>query len=896
MKYNSLLRLFALLIFCGASEFSYARSFIIGAINKHNPSSPMEGILCDTEHRAFQGNIPNLPGVVEAENYNEGCPGIPFFDTNAINEGGVYRNDAVDIEECSEGGYNLGWTQSSEWLNYQVNVQNTGNHDFSFRVAAMNAGGQFHLELNGQNITGNIDIPSTGAWQNWVDVAVSGVQLTAGIQHLKLVITGGGFNLNNFSAVYAPIVSAPEITQIVATPSSPLINETIEIQATITDDGTVTTAEINWGYSSDNLLNIVQLSSNNSNSYTGTIPAQIEEGIIYYQITATDNSGLIATSPVNSVTVQSVNENQPTLVWSDEFNYTGLPDPSKWGYDTGNGGFGNNELQNYTASRLENARVENGSLIIEARRDWHEGIEYSSARMVTRNKGDWLYGRIEVKAKLPGAGRGTWPAIWMLPTDWEYGGWPNSGEIDIMENVGYDPNVVHGTVHTEAYNHILGTQLAGKVEKSNYHSEFHIYAVNWYEDKIDFFIDDELYFTHHKHGGSAEWPFDKRFHLILNIAVGGNWGGAQGVDSSIWPKQMEVDYVRVYGQPATPDPETVDLPGTIEAENYAQSSGVQTETCEEGGLNVGHIDAGDWFKYNVNVTQSGLYTVEYRVASNEADGAFNLEQDKGNTILGTLNVPNTGGWQNWQTISHEVTLNSGEQQLAIGVPSGGFNMNWIRFTPKGTPPVEVDPIQIEAESYKLMEGIQVEACSEGGQNIGWTTKDDWLVYDADIPAGNYTLEYRIASQNGGGELQIEKAGGGNSFGTIMIPSTSGWQNWRTVSHDIQITENLNEIAINIRNGGFNLNWFSLTPKIVNNGRQKTLAQSLQIYPNPAHNVLNIKGVGEVVDFQLFGIDGRSYNLKPQNAQLDISTLNQGIYFMKITDHSNSIHSIKFIKE
>jgi beta-glucanase (GH16 family) len=234
------------------------------------------------------------------------------------------------------------------------------------------------------------------------------------------------------------------------------------------------------------------------------------------------------------------------LVWSDEFDHDGMPDTTKWNYDIGDGGWGNNELQFYTNHR-ENARVENGFLIIEARLDTAAGKPYTSARMVTKQKGDWLYGRIEVRAKLP-RGKGTWPAIWMLPTDWKYGDWPTSGEIDIMEHVGYDPGIIHGTIHTESYNHIKGTQKEGKINIPDCQDAFHVYAVEWADDKMDFFVDDKLYHTVDRDPKDdyKGWPFDQRFHLILNIAMGGNWGGKEGVDNSIWPQRMEVDYVRVY--------------------------------------------------------------------------------------------------------------------------------------------------------------------------------------------------------------------------------------------------------------------------------------------------------------------------------------------------------------
>lgn len=234
------------------------------------------------------------------------------------------------------------------------------------------------------------------------------------------------------------------------------------------------------------------------------------------------------------------------LVWSDEFNYTGLPDSSKWNYDVGGDGWGNNELQYYSNADSNNAIVKNGKLIITAIKQSKEKNTYTSARLITKHKGDWLYGKIEVKAKLP-AGKGMWPAIWMLPTNWEYGGWPESGEIDIMENVGFMPDSVFSSVHTKSFNHVIGTQKTKGLFISDFYTNFHVYAIEWYKDHIDFFVDDHLFFSFsNTNKGFAEWPFDKSFHLLLNIAVGGNWGAAKGIDESITSSSMEVEYVRVY--------------------------------------------------------------------------------------------------------------------------------------------------------------------------------------------------------------------------------------------------------------------------------------------------------------------------------------------------------------
>lgn len=234
------------------------------------------------------------------------------------------------------------------------------------------------------------------------------------------------------------------------------------------------------------------------------------------------------------------------LMWSDEFNYNGLPDDSKWSYDVGGSGWGNNEAQYYTNARLQNSEVKDGYLHITAIKEDFEGKKYTSARLVTRTKGDWLYGRFVVRAKLP-KGTGMWPAIWMLPTDWAYGGHPASGEIDIMENLGYIPYWIAATFHTQLYTYKLLTYKQEIINISDCYSEFHNYILEWEPSECRVYVDSKLYNTFKNDGaGFQTWPFDKRFHLLLNVAVGGTFGGPQGIDDSIFPQSMVVDYVRVY--------------------------------------------------------------------------------------------------------------------------------------------------------------------------------------------------------------------------------------------------------------------------------------------------------------------------------------------------------------
>lgn len=250
----------------------------------------------------------------------------------------------------------------------------------------------------------------------------------------------------------------------------------------------------------------------------------------------------------DSAVKENSTDSQPVkweLVWQDDFDVAGLPDSKIWSYEEGY--IRNNEAQYYTKGRAENARVENGNLIIEARNDNWNGHKITSASINTSGKKSILYGRVEVKAKLP-TGVGTWPAIWMLGDVIKKGtGWPACGEIDIMENVGFEPDIIYANCHTRAYNHVKKTNKGDKITIEKPYNDFHVYAIDWFEDRIDFFVDDKKYFTFKNEGtGNDVWPFDKPQYLIINLAIGGGWGGQKGVDDKIFPQKYYIDYVKVY--------------------------------------------------------------------------------------------------------------------------------------------------------------------------------------------------------------------------------------------------------------------------------------------------------------------------------------------------------------
>jgi beta-glucanase (GH16 family) len=583
---------------------------------------------------------------------------------------------------------------------------------------------------------------------------------------------------------------------------------------------------------------------------------------------------------------------QWNLVWQDEFNGSINPD---WVFETGTGdwGWGNNEQQYY---RRENISVVNGALQIQAKREDYGGMRYTSGRMKTQGRKSFKYGKIEARISIPSF-NGVWPAFWMLGSNITSVGWPACGEIDIMEHVNTGDEI-HGTVHWDSGGHAT---YGGSTSTSV--TDYHVYSIEWNEQYIRWFVDGVQYHeVNIENAANSTEEFHNDFFIILNMAIGGEWPG-YNIDEGAMPANMLVDYVRVYEESEGGDDGTVESP-FIEAENYAMMSGVETETCsdEYGGLNVGWIDAGDWMLYDVTVPQTGVYEVSFRVASPNSNGIIQMEQAGGGTVFGTVNVPNTGGWQNWQTVSLSATLNAGAQQIAVVAPVGGYNLNWLEVSAEPFVPTN---IAVEAEDYTMMNGIDLEACSDvgGGQNVGWIDTGDWMVWDVDIPeAGSYVVSYRVASPNSTGVIQLEQAGGGTVFGTVNVPGTGGWQTWQTVDHTVNLNAGAQQIAIYAAGGGFNINWFQ-----IGNGLKSAVNAAApfeadlsknNIEYSFARNVLNVSGLSESSQVEIFDVQGRSIVKRTTGGNavsINVSGFNSGIYIVKVLSNKDS-KVFKFLKQ
>lgn len=439
------------------------------------------------------------------------------------------------------------------------------------------------------------------------------------------------------------------------------------------------------------------------------------------------------------------------LVWQDEFT-NGIS--ADWVFETGTGvgGWGNNELQYY---RQENATVENGQLVITAKRENVGGMAYTSARMKTQGKKSWRYGRIEARIAMPSF-QGVWPAFWMLGDNITTPGvgWPACGEIDIMEHVNTG-NQVYGTVHwsdnNNQYASYGGNTNAGSI------TAYHTYSIEWNANTIKWFLDGVQYhIIDITNGVNGTSEFHNNFFILLNMAIGGNWPGFT-VDNNGFPAKMYVDYVRVY-QPVS----TYSV--TLQAENYGSMSGVQTEACTDtgGGLNVGWIDANDWMAYSsVNFPTSGAYTIEYRVASLNGGGRLSADLNAGSIVLGTRDIPATGGWQNWTTVSHTVNVNAGTYNFGIFAQAGGWNLNWIRITKQAsaaaastlatesmaateTNVLELYPNPATGSVLNLrtsadLEGAAIKVLDRAGLTVLTAPAGTRTVDVSSLPAGFYTL-------------------------------------------------------------------------------------------------------------------------------------------------------------
>ena len=533
------------------------------------------------------------------------------------------------------------------------------------------------------------------------------------------------------------------------------------------------------------------------------------------------------------------------LVWQDDFSGDGL-DTNKWTPIVSGGGFGNNELQYYT-DRKKNVFVEDGKLVLRAHREDYKGHAFTSGKLKTQHKGDWTYGRFEIRAKFP-QGQGFWPAVWMMPTDEsKYGGWPVGGEIDIIELVGNEPGRVHGTLHFgNTWKNVGGGY--DLPDGTTFADDFHDFALEWMPGRFDWFVDGTHYLTltnWYTSAPDAMWPapFDQDFYLQLNLAVGGNWPGSPD-ETTVFPGQLEVDEVRVYAwtgklptvpvrrstpelqaaRPALPDDNLIydgEFRGVDEWDlgTHAGGKGRWTATG-----NVAHvrIDKPGDQAWSVQLMQQPLHMEKGR----SYELAFRTKAERPRKLMFHVGKASQH-WDSysgrreievgtsWQDVSHTFAM----RFLSDPVARLEFNLGlddadvWIadvslRAVAKTALYRVQDRLRIQAEAYDAAEGVEMEACREGGSNIAYLEPKDWVLYRLAVEeAGDFDLVLRYAAESDGA---IAVQPGDESPATTQLEQTGGWQNWRDqVMSSIFLPSGSCDLRLTVVEPGFNLNWIEL---------------------------------------------------------------------------------------
>jgi beta-glucanase (GH16 family) len=521
------------------------------------------------------------------------------------------------------------------------------------------------------------------------------------------------------------------------------------------------------------------------------------------------------------------------LVWSDEFDAGTLPDPARWNFQVGGGGWGNQELQYYTDARPENARIENGLLVIEARAESYGGASFTSARLTTRGKGDWLYGRMEMRAKLP-AGLGTWPAFWMLASDSDYGtgGWPDTGEIDIMEGVGHEPDRSHSAVHTLALNHRLGNNPSSTTINPDSRSAFHVYAVEWTPTRITTYVDDDIGLVYDR--GTSDWrrwPFDKPFHLILNLAVGGSWGGVQGVNPADFPARFEVDYVRVYEDAAGPP--LVQL-GTADG---------RTDLAEGEAISL-RVEASDPVS---SISSLALYQDEGLLASTTAGSG--LEVPLNGALPGCYRLKARAiDSEGWEGFSDTLLLHIGPECVQapyLIVPPtipGRIQAEYYDLGGPGVAYQELSP-QNTGNGIRASEGVDIGTTADigGGYQVENMTFREWTEYTVRVAqSGRYRMVARVAATRDG---QLRLSVDGAEVSTPLIyRSTNSTTFFRNATlDDIHLEAGVSTLRIMYDAFGAYINWFEFQLVYASDvsTAQPGGEPAVRVYPNPFANRLHI---------------------------------------------------------
>lgn len=739
-----------------------------------------------------------LPATIEAEAY--------------CSAAGVQTETTTDVG----GGQNVGWLDAGDSMSYDVNVPSAGNYTVSYRVASKTGGGTLAL---GNNAT--LNVPPTNDWQAWTTITQT-VSLAAGKQSLKLNVVNGGFNINWI-----------KFDQAVASSSSSSVPSSSAPSTSRSSSSSTPTAFVK------------PLSVQGNKIMAGGKPAGFAGASFFWSNFGGDRF-------YNADVVSWLKKD-----WSAQLVRAAI------GADEAGGYISNPDAARANIDAVVKAAVANDMYVII---DWHthHAENFKPQAIAFFREMATKYG------SLPNV---IWE-IYNEPQMVSWSGVIKPYAVDVVNAIrAIDPdNLI--VIGTPIWSQGVGDAANDPVQGANIAYTLHFYvgahgqslrdsAQQAINRGIAVFVTewgiwppcsfggvlpcrgDNNYFDSLTAGEQAEvdawknwmkqnqvpsaaWSISDKAepssYLYAGSSTHGGWTDANLTGSGKAVKALIKD---INGVPVPPKVcNAPDITSTIQAEDYCAMNGIQTETTTDvgGGSNVGYIDAGDYLTYDITVPMAGYYNISYRVASLNGGGLLQLSNGQGASI-GSVDVAATGGWQNWVTVIQKVYLDAGKQTIKLTALSGGFNINWfagaaINSSTSSSSSSSSTPntsFLFQAETWEVMSGVQTESTSDvgGGLNVGWFDAGDWISYGGalkvNIPtSGTYKVEFRVASQNGGGSFVFEENGGTAQYTTVNVPATGGWQNWTTLSTTITLTQGTHGFGVAAKSGGFNLNWFRIT--------------------------------------------------------------------------------------
>lgn len=900
-----------------------------------------------------------VPGIILATHFDMGSQGLAYYDTeygnysssggtSSWNLGWVFRNDGVDISTDNSGssdsnGYSVGYVRDREWMKYTLDIKQEGYYDIETKYSALNAGGKIQFEINDVHITHQRALGTTGSFSKFNSVTSSTSFLETGKQVLKVRVVGDvEFNLESFNLTLSAN-QTPNFSHIGAI----IDKNDKQVRLVLNKDISSTSVdpESFQLLSNGEAVNITSATIDNSNSRV--ILLNVENALSFYDIItigysgnsiiSNDNQRLTSFSIYPVENVIKITHLIPSKIEAEDYDFQNginTEETTDVGLGVNIKDLTTNDYATYevdvqgSANYLFQYRVAteraNASFSISFTQE--DDVVFSQSYSFSGTGGWQTWKTLEDEIYLDD---GKYVLTFRVLGDEFNLNWLN---FELINND--DRLAIPGIIEAENYDTQFGlvrssTSDTGGGQELGYldNNDYATYAVRVESEgaykvksRVATAYDDAQFLLElEKSDGliyhvalvepsnTGSWSTWKTIEQQANLPEGNYTLKMTSLNSATNLNWYEFEYV-------SEEMQSVSVPAKMEVENYHAYFGVGTEDCSDTGQgrNLNYIDAGDYTRYLISVSQTGYYNIKLRVAGYNS-GMVNLvlsSPDAADESLHTFTTPQTGGWQVWETIQTEVLMQKGDYTLTLNFIEGSFNMNWIDFVYDEDGGIQV-PGLVQAEDFWDQFGLSTESCTDdgGGENLSYMDQGDYSKYLINVTkTAKYNVKARVASQFGGGEFNLVLSGEEEEDLTIsgfQISNTGGWQNWETIEKEFDLAEGVYELTMNVLESQFNLNWIEFEEVNEEESEdteepEQEIIKMISIFPNPTSDILNIESTIAFRYVEVRGLYGRliyQETINDKNKHEINTPFPNGIYFLTIKNDKNTIISTKkFIRK